>query len=207
MLNINRFQMACLLALFAVAMNPGPPARAAEPNPSVEMTVANRGKIIIELYKKDAPKTAAHFQELAKRKFYDGILFHRVVSGFVAQAGDPASKSLSPQEVSAKDDHVGGTTGLGGGGSGANGTSAGIPFEANNKTHESGTISMALSGPRTATGDSQFFINLKPNHNLDGDYCVFGKVTKGMDVVQKIKRGDRITSIVPTAKTAKNVLR
>ncbi len=148
-------------------------------NPVIELTVAERGKITIELFKKDAPKTVAHMLDLFKKKFYDGILIHRVDAGFVVQAGDPQTKTkgISGPEI-------------GTGGSGKN-----IPFETNDKTHEEGTMAMALSGPRSATGDSQWFINLSPNHMLDGDYCVFGKVTKGMDVVKKIAKGDKIVSM------------
>jgi cyclophilin family peptidyl-prolyl cis-trans isomerase len=159
------------------------------------MTVENRGKVVIQFFPKAAPKTVGHFLDLVRRKFYDGLLFHRVVPNFVIQAGDPASRKLSAQEITAKDDHAGGTAGLGGGGSGTNGATAGIPYEETDGTHEPGTVSLALSGPRTATGDSQFFINLKPNHSLDGDYCVFGRVISGMDVVMKIKRGDKISGV------------
>lgn len=79
---------------------------------------------------------------------------------------------------------------MGSGGSGKN-----IPFEANQLTHKAGTIAMALSAPHSATGDSQWFINTVDNDRLNGDYCVFGKVTKGMDVVLKIQKGDKIVSI------------
>jgi cyclophilin family peptidyl-prolyl cis-trans isomerase len=141
----------------------------------------------MELYAKDAPTTVAHFLNLCKTKFYDGILFHRVIPGFVAQAGDPGSKKFKPEQLAGKS---GEETGLGAGGSGKN-----IPFEVNKHTHETGTLAMALSAPRSATGDSQFFINLVPNHRLDGDYCVFGKVVKGADIVQKIIQGDKIVSM------------
>src|SRR5437763_1437086 len=106
-------------------------AFAAEPNPVVELTVANRGRIVIELYRKDAPKTVAHFLDLVKRRFYDGLLFHRVVPNFVVQTGDPASAKFTSQEAAAKDDHAGGTVGLGAGGSGPSGANANIPFESN----------------------------------------------------------------------------
>lgn len=173
------------------------PAAPAGPAPSpgnmqgainATMSVAGRGDIVIALYPKAAPKTVAHFVNLIKSGFYNGILFHRVVPGFVVQAGDPASKSYTPQEVAAKDDGQGSTIGLGGGGSGQN-----VPFENSGLKNEPGTLAMALSGPQTDTGDSQFFINLVANPSLDGDYCVFGKVVKGMDVVNKIQRGDKIT--------------
>lgn len=159
-------------------------AAAPQSNPTVEMDVAGRGKVRIELYTKDAPKTVDHFLKLCKSKFYDGILVHRVVPNFVVQAGDPLTKKVGVNDPT-----------IGSHGSGQNGKSIDIPFETNDKTHEVGTIAMALTQPRSATGDSQWFINLVPNHRLDGDYCVFGKVTKGMDVVQKLQKGDKIVSI------------
>jgi cyclophilin family peptidyl-prolyl cis-trans isomerase len=164
-------------------------------NPQVEMTIENRGKITIELYAKEAPKTVAHFQGLANKKFYNGIRFHRVIPGFMDQTGDPSSKKFKQSDLAGKTEDEVARLGLGVGGSGKN-----IPFEANKRTHEPGTLSMALNAPRSDTGDSQFFINTVPNHRLDGDYCVFGKVVKGMDVVNKIKQGDKIVSILPVSK-------
>ena len=153
-------------------------------NPVVEMDVSGKGKVRIELYSKEAPKTVDHFLKLCKSKFYDGILVHRVVPNFVVQAGDPLTKKVGANDPT-----------IGSHGSGPNGKSMDIPFETNDKTHEVGTIAMALTQPRSATGDSQWFINLVPNHRLDGDYCVFGKVIKGMEVVQKMQKGDKIVSI------------
>jgi len=204
-LSIGR-SLGALVALYAMASGAWMVrAEAPVPNPTVEVTVENRGKFAIELYPRDAPKTVKHFVDLVKRKFYDGVLFHRIVPGFVAQAGDPASTKLTAKEIADRDDHAGGTTGLGNGGSGANGASAAIPFEQNDHTHEMGTVAIALSGPRSPTGDSQFFINLKANHTLDGDYCVFGQVVKGMEVVRKLRRGDRIlTAVAVNPKTAKH---
>jgi Peptidyl-prolyl cis-trans isomerase (rotamase) - cyclophilin family len=159
-------------------------------NPRVEMTVAKRGKVTIELFASETPKTAGQFLRLAKQGFYNGIRFHRVRAGFMAQAGDPGSKKFSAEQLEPLTDNDYGRLELGGGGSGKP-----IPFEATKRTHETGTLAMALSAPRSDTADSQFFINLVPNHRLDGDYCVFGRVVKGMDVVKKIKQGDAIESM------------
>lgn len=164
-----------LFALSSALANP----QSKQKNPVIEMVVANRGTVTIELFQKDAPKTVAHILDLVRRKFYDGILIHRVEPNFVVQAGDPQTKTRGVD-----------ASGIGTGGSGKN-----IPFEVNSRTHEAGTLGMALSAPRSATGDSQWFINLSNNNFLDGNYCVFGKVTKGMDVVRKIERGDKITRI------------
>jgi cyclophilin family peptidyl-prolyl cis-trans isomerase len=155
------------------------PALAAAKSPTLEMVVAGRGRVVIELNPAKAPKTVAHIRSLVGKRFYDGILIHRVEPNFVVQAGDPQTKT---QGVNAP--------GIGSGGSGKN-----IPFEENDLKHFPGTIAMALSAPHSATGDSQWFINLKRNDFLDVDYCVFGKVVKGMDVVRKLKVGDKIVSI------------
>ena len=176
----------CLIGMIAFALaGPTSPAFAKPAkNPVVEMDVAGRGKVTIELYSKEAPKTVDHFLKLCKSKFYDGILVHRVVPNFVVQAGDPLTKKVGVNDPT-----------IGSHGSGPNGKSMDIPFESNDKTHETGTIAMALTQPKSATGDSQWFINLVSNHRLDGDYCVFGKVTKGMEIVQKMQKGDKIVSI------------
>jgi cyclophilin family peptidyl-prolyl cis-trans isomerase len=160
--------------------------KAAEPafNPPREgaiqavLTVEGRGDVVIEMYPKAAPKTVAHLKELIAKGFYNGIRVHRVEPGFVVQLGDPQTKSMA---IDAR--------AIGSGGSGQN-----IPFEQSNLLNLTGTVAMALSGPRSDTGDSQFFINLKHNDFLDGDYCVFGKVVQGMDVVGTIQKKDKVTS-------------
>ncbi len=166
----------------------------------VELVVEGRGKVLLHLYPREAPKTVQHLLALCKRKFYDGILVHRVEPGFVVQAGDPKTKTLKPRELATMSEQKKRELAIGAGGSGKT-----IPFETNSLTHVPGTIAMALSAPRSDTGDSQWFINLESNHQLDGDYCVFGKVVKGMDVVRTIRVGDRIVSmhIVPGPTPAK----
>jgi len=150
----------------------------AQGNVTAVMSVKNRGDITFELFAKDAPKTVAQIAGLMKSGFYDGIIFHRVVPDFVVQAGNPATKT---QGADAQES--------------AGGVPP-IPFESNKLEHATGTLGIALTAPKSETGTSQFFINLKPNHSLDGDYCVFGKVTAGMDVVNKIEKGDVITKVV-----------
>jgi cyclophilin family peptidyl-prolyl cis-trans isomerase len=155
------------------------------------VTIEGRGDITLALYPKAAPKTVAHVAGLMREGFYDGVLFHRVVPGFVAQVGDPASKGLKAAELAKMtDEEIAEKFGLGGGGSGKP-----IAFESNVLKHQPYTVAMALNAPRSATGDSQFFINLVENTPLNGDYCVFGKVVQGEDVVRKIQRGDKIARI------------
>jgi len=139
-------------------------------NPTVTIET-NHGTITAEMFADAAPKTAANFMDLAKKGYYDGVIFHRVIDGFMIQGGDP--------------------TGTGRGGPGYT-----IPDEfAPGLTHDSGGVfSMANAGPNT--GGSQFFITLAATPWLDGKHAIFGKVTEGMDVVRKIgkvqtARGDR----------------
>ena len=121
----------------------------------------NQGNIIIELYS-EMPVTAGNFEKLVREGFYDGVIFHRVIDSFMLQGGDPEG------------------TGAGGPGYQISDEFTGTNLDRNDR----GTISMANSGPNT--GGSQFFINLVNNNFLDGRHPVFGKVTEGMDVVDKI---------------------
>lgn len=182
--------MSILAGGVALFLTAALPLQAQQKPIPVELVIEGRGTVLLHLYPADAPKTVAHIVDLCRKKFYDGILVHRVEPGFVVQAGDPKTKSLKPAELATMSDQKKMELRIGAGGSGKN-----IPFERNNKTHMPGTIAMALSAPRSDTGDSQWFINLESNHQLDGDYCVFGKVVKGMDVVRKIRVGDRIKTM------------
>ncbi len=121
------------------------------------------GRVVIELYPDVAPNHVARIKELARQGFYDGIVFHRVIDGFMAQTGDP--------------------TGTGTGGSGKK-----LKAEFNNKHHGRGTVSMARAmDPNSA--DSQFFICFEDAGFLDRQYTVFGQVVEGMDFVDMIKKG------------------
>ena len=122
------------------------------------------GRVVIEMFPDVAPKHVARIKELTRKGFYDGIKFHRVIEGFMAQTGDP--------------------TGTGMGGSGKN-----LPAEFNNKHHGRGAVSMARAmDPNSA--DSQFFICFADAGFLDGQYTVWGQVTSGMEYVDMIKRGE-----------------
>ncbi len=123
----------------------------------------NQGDIIIELYS-GMPITAGNFEKLVQQGFYDGVIFHRVIEGFMLQGGDPDGTGMGGPGYEIKDEFT--ETSL----------------DENNR----GTISMANAGPNT--GGSQFFINLADNNFLDGKHPVFGKVVGGMDVVDKIAK-------------------
>ncbi|MEE8352808.1 MAG: peptidylprolyl isomerase [Rhodospirillales bacterium] len=137
---------------------------AADPENTLLMELKD-GPVVIEMRPDLAPKHVARIKELTRQGFYDGIVFHRVIGGFMAQGGDP--------------------TGTGRGGSGKN-----IPAEFSDEPHVKGTASMARSSnPNSA--DSQFFLVFARSRFLDGKYTVWGKVTQGMEFVNRIKRGDK----------------
>jgi len=143
------------------------------------------GKIVIELYDKDAPKTVANFIKLAKAGFYNGTTFHRVIPGFMIQGGDPNSKD---------DDRS--NDGMGG---------PGYTVEAEIKRDSKrGTVATARLGdavnPKKESSGSQFFINVKDNDFLNGNYTVFGNVIAGMDVADKIVAAPRDSRDNPNEK-------
>lgn len=129
-----------------------------------------KGTIEIELQPQYAPKTVNNFVFLAREGFYDGVTFHRVIPNFMIQGGDP--------------------TGTGRGGPGYRFEDE---FKGNPLRHETGSLSMANAGPNT--NGSQFFITHAPQPHLNNRHTVFGKVTKGQDVVDAIRQGDAMTSV------------
>lgn len=150
------------------------PAMQIDPKKNYKATIETpRGKIVISLYAEHAPKTVNNFVFLAKEGYYDGLLFHRVISNFMIQGGDP--------------------TGTGRGG-------PGYKFEdetkGNPNKHGTGSLSMANAGPNT--NGSQFFITHAPQPHLDGKHTVFGKVVEGQSVVDAIRQGDAMTKVTIT---------
>jgi len=129
-----------------------------------------RGRIVVELFTKDAPKTVNNFVFLAREGFYDGTVFHRVIPDFMIQGGDP--------------------TGTGRGG-------PGYKFEDETKNnpnrHARGVLSMANAGPNT--NGSQFFITHVETSWLDGKHTVFGRVLSGLEVVDSVQQGDTLNSV------------
>jgi peptidylprolyl isomerase len=125
-----------------------------------------QGRVVIELRPDLAPNHVARIKELVQQGFYDGVVFHRVIDGFMAQTGDP--------------------TGTGRGGSGKN-----LKAEFSKAPHDRGTVSMARAN-HPDSADSQFFICFDDARFLDGKYTVWGQVTEGMENVDKIKRGEPV---------------
>ena len=129
------------------------------------ITMENGDQIQIEFFPNEAPNTVANFKSLAEEGFYNGLTFHRVIPGFVAQGGCPR-----------------------GNGTGGSGRTIKCETEGNPHRHVVGALSMAHAGKDT--GSSQFFIVHEPQPHLDGVHTVFGQVTEGMENVYKIKPGD-----------------
>jgi cyclophilin family peptidyl-prolyl cis-trans isomerase len=149
-----------------------PPPMTIDPNKKYTATIKmDIGDIAIELYPKDAPETVNSFVFLARDHFYDGVTFHRVIPGFVAQAGDP--------------------TGTGRGGPGYT-----VKDEVNSRKFLEGSVGMAKTAAPNSAG-SQWFIDYTPQPSLDGKYTVFGQLVSGRDVLDKITPRDPATSTQP----------
>ncbi|MCE7864222.1 MAG: peptidylprolyl isomerase [Bacteroidetes bacterium CHB5] len=131
------------------------------------------GNMKVEFFEQDAPNTVKNFTDLAKKGFYDGLNFHRVIPNFVVQGGCPNKF-----------------------GNGGPGYTIKCELTGNNQYHDRGVLSMAHAG--RDTGGSQFFIchNRERTKHLDRNHTVFGKVVEGLDVLDKIKQGDEIIKIV-----------
>lgn len=141
----------------------------------VAVIETDKGTIEFEFFASDAPNTVASFIERANDGFYDGTKFHRVEPNFVIQGGDPLSKTDDPR--------------VGTGGPGYT-----IKAEFNARPHLDGTVAMARAADPDSAG-SQFYICLGTQSFLDGNYTVFGQVTKGLDIVHRIQRGDVMSSV------------
>jgi peptidyl-prolyl cis-trans isomerase B (cyclophilin B) len=131
----------------------------------------DKGDLTLELYPQDAPVTVNSFVSLARKGFYNGLTFHRIIPGFMAQGGDP--------------------TGTGSGGPGYK-----FQDEFSARTHQAGSLSMANSGP--GTNGSQFFICYAPQPHLNGKHTVFGQLTQGMDALKQLVNGDKMNEVIIT---------
>ena len=146
---------------FLVAACGGEEKKAEKVKSATAVFETNMGTFEVALATAEAPGTTDNFIKLAKKDFYNGVIFHRVIDGFMIQGGDPTGTGMGGPGYKIKD-----------------------KFSPKLKHDSEGVISMANSGPNT--GGSQFFITLKGTPWLDGKHAVFGKVTKGMEIVRKI---------------------
>ena len=158
------FSPAALVFVVLMMSLTGKAAMALDPENTIYLDLKD-GRVVIELRPDLAPKHVARIKELVREKFYDGLNWHRVIGGFMAQGGDP--------------------DGNGTGGSGVN-----IPAEFSDEPHVRGTVAMARAR-HPDSADSQFFIVLARARHLDGQYTVWGKVVDGMEFVSNIKKADR----------------
>ncbi len=160
---LRRHVLSLALAAALVLPSAAFAQRIDDPENTLIMELKDGGRVVIAMRPDLAPKHVARIKELVRKGFYDGIVFHRVIRGFMAQTGDP--------------------TGTGMGGSGQK-----LNAEFNREPHKRGTVSMARAqSPNSA--DSQFFICFEDAPFLDGQYTVWGKVTSGMEAVDRIKKG------------------
>src|SRR5688500_2144007 len=156
-----------------------PPEMKIDPNKKYTATIdTSKGKIVLDLFAKEAPMTVNSFVFLAREGFYDGVTFHRVIADFMIQGGDP--------------------TGTGSGGPGYTFDDEVDPAKNPHKHDKPGVLSMANRGPGTKSNGSQFFITHRPTPHLDGKHTVFGQVREGQDVVNKIEKGDAIKTVTIT---------
>ena len=161
--NILKKILALLsIVIFALLVSAcGGEKKVEKPKPATAVFETNMGSFEVALATEDAPDTSSNFIKLARAGFYNGLVFHRVIDGFMIQGGDPMGNGRGGPGYQIKDE-----------------------FSPKLKHDGEGVLSMANSGPNT--GGSQFFITLKATPWLDGKHAVFGKVTKGMEVVRKI---------------------
>ncbi|HLN56660.1 MAG TPA: peptidylprolyl isomerase [Bacteroidales bacterium] len=140
----------------------------------------SKGNMKVTFFEEDAPNTVDNFVTLAKKGYYDGLAFHRVIPNFVIQGGDPYSKDMNDPRV----------------GSGGPGYTIKCELTGGNQYHDKGVLSMAHAGRNT--GGSQFFIchNRTNTKHLDRQHTCFGKVVEGLDVIDQIRQGDKIEKIV-----------
>lgn len=139
-----------------------------------------KGNMSVTFYEEDAPGTVENFVKLAKEGFYDGLAFHRVIPNFVIQCGCPYSKNPGDPRV----------------GTGGPGYTIKCELNGGNQYHDRGVLSMAHAGRNT--GGSQFFIchSRTNTKHLDRQHTCFGKVTEGLEVIDKIRQGDKINRII-----------
>ncbi|MCX6673876.1 MAG: peptidylprolyl isomerase [Methanothrix sp.] len=154
-----RFIFYLAVSILVLAVAAGSASAAGEDNATKVLLKTSMGDITLQLYD-DMPITTGNFQKLVEKGFYDGVIFHRVIDGFMIQGGDPEGTGMGGPGYTIADEFT------------------------NHNRNDRGTISMANAGPNT--GGSQFFINLVDNSFLDGKHPAFGKVIAGMDVVDAI---------------------
>ena len=149
-----------------------------------------KGTFEFETYPNETPKTVAHILDLVNKRFYNGLRFHRVVPGFVIQAGDPQTRDVTKRDS------------WGRGAAASSGHPIGVAEFSKKHTHKKGAVAMAHAGD-PAMADSQFYVTLAARPELDGKYTVFGQVINGFDVPARIQVGDVIRRVTVKEAAAK----
>ena len=186
--------LICALAAGATAAaqsKPAAPAKPAAAKPPAAVPAGNnpvfrietaKGVMVVETYPMDAPKSFEHILALVKRKFYDNQAVHRVVAGQAVQFGDPQSRNMMLVDWWGRGPNSG------------SGKMIGVSEVSKTRKHRRGTLAIANSGS-PALADSQLFIALRPVPAWDGKYTILGQVTSGIEVADKLVRGDKIKSM------------
>ena len=185
--------IVCALALgasvAAQAPKPTPAAKPPAPAATVKTPVFRietaKGVMVVETYPMDAPKSFEHILALVKKRFYDNQAVHRVVPGQAVQFGDPQSRNMMLVDWWGRGPNSG------------SGSAIGVSEISKTRKHQRGTLAIANSGS-PALGDSQMFIALRAVPKWDGHYTIIGQVTSGMEVADKLARGDKIKSVTVT---------
>jgi cyclophilin family peptidyl-prolyl cis-trans isomerase len=166
--------LVALALMVPIALSEAAPQTSPGAGPVIVLETA-KGTIEFETYPDEAPKTVARVIELVKRNFYNGLRFHRVEPNLLVQIGDPTSRDMSRQEWW-------GRTG--------SGKPLGVSEVTKKRRHLRGAVAMAYPGNDAKGADSQFYIVMRAAPEWDGKYTVFGRVTKGLDVLTRIQRAD-----------------
>jgi cyclophilin family peptidyl-prolyl cis-trans isomerase len=172
------FRRNAILTLVVATLALAAPALAQQKSPGAGPVIVletAKGVIEFETYPEEAPKTVARILELVKKGFYTGLRFHRAEPKFLIQVGDPGTRNVMMQEWW---------------GRGGSGKPIGVAEITKKRRHIRGAVAMAYPGTDPKNADSQFYILLGPKPELDARYTVFGKVIKGMEVVDRIQRSD-----------------
>ena len=176
----------CVLGLFAASLAAsGQTYRPQKGETDMRLDISGKGTVVIKLFTQEAPRTTAQIIRLVREGFYTGQRFHRVEKNpkpYLVEVGDPASKTESLDDPK---------MGLGGSGSL-------VPYEDSGHQNIAGAVGLARTVGDQDSGDSLFYMLLDTAKFLDGHYTVFGQVVSGMDVVQRIEKGDKIASVTIT---------
>jgi cyclophilin family peptidyl-prolyl cis-trans isomerase len=176
---MNRLMTASLIVLlFGPHADAGAQTKSPGAGPVIVLETA-QGTIEFETYPEEAPKTVARLLELTKKGFYNGQRFHRA-EPLLVQVGDPTSRDVSRQSWW---------------GRAGSGKPIGVAEITRKRRHVRGAVGMAYSGSNAASAESQFYILRRPSPSLDGKYTVFGRVIAGMEVADKLKRGDVLKKV------------